>query len=123
MAKKKLTEKSKLLRFPMFNGYSVEIVVTNDAALSAKKRGCVRADDYVAVHLYHEDLKHSSIIVPSRSSAATIAHECWHCARRILMSIDADLENEIVAYLITHLVSEVYRLKRRRAKLTKSPRR
>ena len=40
-------------------------------------------------------------------SPGTIAHECWHAVRTMLLNADAELDNETVAYHLGHLVDKI----------------
>lgn len=109
-----MNEKEKLINFSVFD-YMVRVVYTDDMSESIKARreilGDIDCNDSDAVHLALRNKSESYLILSSDVSAGTIAHEAWHCVRRIMEYIEADLENEIVGYHIGYLVDEVTNFK------------
>lgn len=50
----------------------------------------------------------SLLILHESCSPGIVAHESWHAIRRILTSLDVELDNEAVAYHIGYLVNKVH---------------
>jgi hypothetical protein len=61
-----------------------------------------------ALWIFNPTTQDAHIILPFRPDMGMIAHECWHCVRRLLRYIGAELDNEVVAYHLGYAVNVVY---------------
>ena len=99
----------KVITFPVFAMYRVYIVMTDDLQKSYDGRIFEERDlsnsDALSVGL--REHANSVIFLKRGCSAGDVAHESWHTVRRILLLIGAELEDEIVAYLLDYLVNEI----------------
>lgn len=96
-------------------GYRVHIVFTNDLQASRNKintliGGKCDVDGAAAIHASNGNVSH--IFFKWDATPEQIAHESWHCIRRLMEYIGATLENEIVAYHIGHLVGAIHNLRK-----------
>ena len=86
--------------------YTITIVVTDDVdAYCNKVFPAANAEGGGAAHVYKHFESH--IVLPFDSSIGTVVHECWHAVYRIMKSIGAELENEVVAYTLGWLTELV----------------
>lgn len=109
-----MKERIKTVRFPVFVGYEVKIVITDDVVKSRKLRDKILGEPYQyfetahAMHAWPLDGQGISwLFFKPDVEAGTIAHECWHCVRRLMKWLGSELENEIVAYHLAYLVQAV----------------
>ncbi len=103
MAEKLKTYKKKLV-LPQYSTvsnepYTVLLVVTDNVNEYVEKSFPNLSDTKQgACHVYRNYESH--IILPFDASISTVVHECWHCVYRIMKTIGAELENEVVAYTL-----------------------
>lgn len=103
------------IRFPVFANYIVYVVVTEDIKASSDKVYKIEPVDdekaTAAMHAAPADGTPEAYLFfhPERLHYGTIAHESWHCVRRLLMLMGAELENEVVAYHLGYLVTELHK--------------
>lgn len=107
----------KIVTFPVWSNYKVHIVFSEDIAGSLRKRYGKKADPRAgeagAMHRYDSD-GHSHIFFKvGDAGTGTIAHECYHAVRAMMMSFaDCDtMENETTAYHLGYLVSQATEFK------------
>lgn len=115
---KKIKERRTTIRInPFF--YTVEVYVSDDIRESARKVGIETNVNWEALHAGAENRLLSMIFLPEDAEPGTIAHECFHCVWHIMRQIGAEFENEVMAYTLTYLVTQVmdfaYRTKRTKA--------
>lgn len=104
---RKLKERIKRVDIDPFN-YTVIIVLTNDLHASAHNRGLHFGPGVAAFHLgADEGMLASQIVLPPHADMAIVAHECFHCVWHIMHSIGAQMEEEVMAYTLMFLMSEV----------------
>jgi hypothetical protein len=105
-----LKEKEKKIRLQTLN-HDLVIVVSNSVHDSRNKRGHV-----FGLHLPTENIRalHSTnglgcsyIFMPYDADIGEIAHEAYHVCWTIMKFINAEHENEIMAYTLTFIVREV----------------
>jgi hypothetical protein len=103
----------RVLRFPVFAGYQVHIIFTEDIGESRRKRYGSRggSDGAGALHSSAEG-GHSHLfyrVGVGNCNAGTIAHEAWHAVRAMLVDFSGVtiMENEVTAYHIGYLVQAV----------------
>jgi hypothetical protein len=63
-----------------------------------------------ACHLFNSDKKDSIIFLPIDTGLGTAVHESYHAVCRLFKYIDAEHEEEIFAYHLDYLVSEITKL-------------
>lgn len=86
--------------------YKVNFVVTGDVNRYVDwKHPELSGTKQLACHIYEG--AESWIVLPEKASIDTIVHEVWHCVRRIMMYIHAELENEVIAYLMGWMTEKV----------------
>lgn len=109
--KKEVTEREKIIEFPVFN-YTVHLVITWDVTQSRMNRsdalGPLEPGLCSALHSYKEDESVSYLFLPVNAKPGVVVHEAWHCIWRIWDWIGADFENEVVAYHIEYLVDKIH---------------
>lgn len=95
--------------------YHVNLMATDD--IFACRNGLLHSlgpaditDKAIAMHCSTGKDGASFVIVKYGASAGVIAHECWHAVHAMLKYVGADLDNEIVAYYLDHLVDKAYAL-------------
>lgn len=105
-------EHSSKLSFPAFE-YDVHIVFSSDVVASRIKRddilGKYDAGPAGGLHSYTPDGSYSYLFISPDALPSTIAHEAWHCIRRMMVHCGAELENEVVAYHLGYLVGEIHK--------------
>lgn len=97
------------VEIPTFH-WSIDIVVTRDVVGYAKHinwQGGDREATTSGMNLFFDEELRSVIIIQPDASAGTIAHEAWHCVRRMLLHMGAGLDNEVVAYHLGYLVNKM----------------
>lgn len=102
-------ERTRRLTLEMFGNYTIEVVVSTDIQKSVMKRGIGVHQHFEAMHCGADNL-FSFIFLPEKARAGIVAHEVFHCVWHVFRSIGADLENEIVAYMLSYLVDEIMAL-------------
>lgn len=116
MRKPKITEYgdwATWVAFEVMANYQVRLVFTDDLLKSAKARIGSAPDGDADAFCYHvKDVGQSYIFLKLDSSESTVAHECWHIIHRVLTYCGvADMDDEIVAYHLDHMVEKVYEFK------------
>lgn len=110
-------ERVKCICFPVFANYTVRVVLTPDVAKSRSARDSEIGNKYdggdpLGIHAFNGN-GDAWIFLPLTVEPGTVAHECFHCINRMMQWIQADLENEVVAYHLGFLVTEVSNFLRR----------
>lgn len=108
-----LVDKSKSLMIDAFS-YRVLIVLTNSIAGSVNKHlgkfpkdANISTTNAAGIHVYHPDVPLSMIVLPFEPSIDLLTHETYHCVNRLMNWIGAEHENEVVAYLVGYIASEI----------------
>ena len=70
--------------------------------------------DGAGLYSFNQDKGVGTIFLVYNTDAGTIAHECWHCVKRMFEYVGAHLDNELVAYTLGYLVNEVNKLKQKK---------
>lgn len=105
--------------FPVFSDYFVHIEIASDFKKAAGKYPATKSlvydqdggeDDGICFGAERS----SFIFMKKNFSAGTAAHECWHAVQNMMDFIGAELEAEIVAYHLGHLVNAATALQRRK---------
>jgi hypothetical protein len=109
----KFRERSKLIKFPVFANYRVRIVVSNDIQWSIKKIFRLydiahQANECEAMHIWIGGVSTSYLVFPNDCPVGTIAHECWHCVRKICDHFGSEFDDEMVAYHLGYLTQEAF---------------
>ena len=99
--------------FKVLANYTIRLVFTNDLAASAKERIGSSPEGSFEAFCYHvKDKGMSYIFLPMDVTESTVAHESWHIVNRMMRFIDVqDLDDEMVAYHLDHLVEAIYEFK------------
>lgn len=90
--------------------YRVKIVVTDDLGEYGCSLGFHNHSERSPEATHFCNGYESIIAFSPFPSPGTIAHECWHAVRTMLLSVDADLDNEVVAYHLSHLVDKAHEM-------------
>lgn len=111
MKKLKAKESCSELSFDAF-AYEVHVVFTADVPGSRVKRdnifGKYDGSPALGLHSYSPEEPFSYLFLRPDAHPSTIAHESWHCVRRMLHYCGAELENEVVAYHLGYLVGFIH---------------
>jgi hypothetical protein len=114
--------RKKIVEFPAWN-YSVIVVVTSNINAAAKKLRLIAVDEPPPANKstgglsrHDRDCGESYLFVMPGSSVNAVAHESWHCVRRMLLYAGADLDSETVAYHLGYLAQKVYAFVHQRRK-------
>lgn len=116
MRKPKITEYgdwATWVHFEVMANYSVRLVFTDDLLKSAKARIGSTPDRDADAFCYHvKGVGQSYMFLKFDSSESTVAHECWHIIHQVLTYCGVvDMDDEIVAYHLDHMVEKVYEFK------------
>lgn len=91
---------------PMFH-YDIYVVVAKDFAYAAKKLDLISPPtDSEAFHAFSNEGK-SHLYFHPNAKPSTVVHEVWHAVRRQLNWIGAELDNEVVAYMLGYYTRHV----------------
>jgi hypothetical protein len=114
----KFKERSTYFTFPVFRGYLVYIIFTNDVtAARAQRNDVLGVSDFgPGVEAMHgTDGRGTSLLFfQEKASSGTIAHEAWHVVYELMRWIGASLEDEVVAYHLSYIVGQVVKFQNRR---------
>jgi hypothetical protein len=110
LKKTKHGDYEKKVTFPVFSGYAVRIVFTDDLPKSRISRygnaGAAGEGDTNAMVSTNSEGCH--IFFKPMARTGVIAHEAYHAVRRMLDWIGArECDEEVVAYHLTHLVDVI----------------
>lgn len=99
----------KTVRFLVWSNYAVRIVFTHDIGKSLNARGNPRKTE--ATEALHWNIGNGSVLIFKIGDCAsgTIAHECWHAIRTMLVDYCGveTMEDEVTAYHLGYLVQQV----------------
>ncbi len=100
--------------FPVWSNYCVHVIFTEDIAGSLKRRGReFNATSTDALH-WNRGNGHSVLMFQlGNAPSGTIAHECWHAIRTMLVDYCGveTMEDEVTAYHLGYLVQQVTNFK------------
>ena len=102
------------LTFNVLARYQVRIIFSNDVRKSAIKRiGHDPIDKDADAFVYHlRDTGMSYIFLPLDTTEHMVAHEAWHIVFRMFHYVHVqDMDDEMVAYHLGHLVEKIYEFK------------
>lgn len=100
------------ISFPVMANYQVRLILTNDLQKSANSRLSQPPQNADAFCYHVKDEGRSYIFLGLDAEESTVAHECWHIVHRVLTYCGVqDMDDEIVAYHLDHIVEQVYRFK------------
>ena len=98
--------------FDVMANYQVRLIFTNDLVKSATARIAAPSPDGDAFCYHVKGDGRSYIFLKFDSDESTVAHECWHIVHRVLTYCGVqDMDDEIVAYHLDHMVEKVYQFK------------
>ena len=103
----KFREQQTTINFPIF-GYRVKLAVTNDVPTSIARRISGFDAAHTAAMVLVSDNLAVLMIIPIDANEALVAHESWHAIHKMLEVMQADLDNETVAYHLGYLVAKVH---------------
>jgi hypothetical protein len=113
-----LKERTKIVKLVTY-GYTVKVIVSSDIERSARKRGYLFLEGSYAQHSYTEGKPESVLFLPAVLDISLVAHESFHAVWRVMKFIGAKHEQEVMAYLLGHVVDEVYGLYTKKKKVKK----
>ena len=108
----KFKEKIKNINFQTLN-HDLTIVISNDVHKSREIRGHILGptdlppENIRAMHSTN-GLGKSFLFIPHDADVGEVAHESYHCVWTVMKFINAQHENEIVAYALTFVVRSVH---------------
>ena len=102
--------------FEVMANYQVRIIFSENLMKSAKARGVYStSDNFDNADAFVSHLKNtgmSYMFLPLDITEHGVAHEAWHVVYRMMHYINVnDLDDEIIAYHLDHLVEKIYRFK------------
>jgi hypothetical protein len=101
----------RVVKFPVWSGYQVHVIFTNDIAASRKARyGSAGASEGArALHSSAEGGHSHLFFRIGNSPAGVISHESWHAIRCMMVDFGGVtiMENEVTAYHLGYLTQEV----------------
>jgi hypothetical protein len=99
--------------FEVMANYQVRVVLTNDLLKSAEGRLGSGPGEEADAFCYHvKGAGRSYIFLPMDAPESTVAHECWHIIHRVMTYCHVvDMDDEIIAYHLDHMVEQVYKFK------------
>ena len=104
-------------KFPVFSNFEVRVEITDniDKSFSSKKDleslyDEVRTGSSEAMTVVPEENNQITyIFLPPSASWGTISHECYHAVTNMFEFVNADPDEETIAYHLGYLVDEVCR--------------
>jgi hypothetical protein len=116
MRKPKMTEfgdYATWITFEVMANFQVRLILTNDFSKSAAARlGSTNREGGDAFCFHVKGEGRSYIFLKLDSDEGTVVHECWHIVYRMLKWCGVvDMDDEIIAYHLDHLVEKVYEFK------------
>jgi len=117
MKKPKLTEYGDYatwVTFEIMSCYQVRLIISKDLNKSAKARlGTRPSETNGGGFVFNVNGEgRSYLFLEHNAPESTVAHECWHIVHRIMDWCGAELDNEVVAYHLDHMVEKVYEFKK-----------
>jgi hypothetical protein len=98
--------------FEIMASYQVRLVLTNDLGKSAEARLSTKPEVHGDGFVFNvKGAGRSYLFLQHDAPESTVAHECWHIVHRIMDWCGAELDNEVVAYHLDHMVEKVYEFK------------
>lgn len=94
--------------FPVFNGYVVHIILSQDVRRTARR---LRCDDGPAVAFFLPGNKRGWLVLPLDADAGTIAHEASHAVQALFQWTGVRRDEETFAYHLDFIVGRVDRFK------------
>jgi hypothetical protein len=109
-----MRNRSTVVRFPVFNGYEVRIILAKAIARTASRLGA-DLSGAVAGYIYPtpERPKVAWIVFGLDPDEATVAHEASHAVRALLQYVGAKNDNETFAYHLDYLVGKIHKFMKR----------
>jgi hypothetical protein len=110
MKKTKHNDYEKDIIFPVFVGYRVHIVFTDDIRKSriARYGNDGLSEDAAALHCTAQKGNAHLIFDTVKATPSILVHECWHAVHGLLEWAGADFDNEVVAYHLGYLFQFVF---------------
>ena len=104
---------AKWLSFEVLAKYTIRLIFTEDLMKSAEGRLGQTPDRTADAFCFHVSNKGMSyIFLPMDAGEGTVAHEAWHIVHKVMEYVGVkDLDNEVVAYYLGHLVEKIYEFK------------
>jgi hypothetical protein len=114
MRKTQYDDYAKWISFEVLAGYQIRLVFTNDLLKSATGRlGCTPGENADAFCYHVKGIGQSYIFLPLDAPEGTVVHEAWHVVFRMMHYIHVqDMDDEVVAYHLDHLIEQIYKFKR-----------
>ena len=110
MKKTKRGDYERTVTFPMFKGYTIHIVFTDDISRSRKMRYGTEGNSRDAAAMHSSAVGgHAHLFYPLPSDVEIIAHEAYHAIYCMLTDWcgEPEMPNEIAAYLVGYLVGKI----------------
>ena len=96
--------------FPVFVGYRIHVVFTDDLRKSriARYGDEGLSEEAAAMHCIAKNGNAHLIFNTEKANPGILAHESWHAIRGMLEWAGAELDNEVVAYHLGYLFQHVF---------------
>jgi hypothetical protein len=110
MKKTRHGDYEQIVKFPVWSGYCVQVIFTESISKSLKSRGRkFNAESTDALHWNRGDGHSVLVFQIGNAPSGTIAHECWHAIRTMLVDYCGVeiMEDEVTAYHLGWLVQQV----------------
>ena len=99
--------------FEVMASYQVQVIFTNDLFKSATRLGSKPSEEADAFCFNVKGERRSYIFLKLNAPESVVAHECWHIVHQVMAYCGVvDMDSEIVAYHLGHLVEKVYDFKK-----------
>lgn len=111
-----MTNRCTKVRFPVFNGYEVRVILARNVKTTGRKLGTDLADCVAALVTREDKPKVSWIVLgPNARDAGSIAHEASHAIRALFACAGARMDEEAYAYHLDFLVGRIHKFLKRTA--------
>lgn len=90
------------VKFPIFQNFTIHVVFTDDWRAEAVKLNADLTDDSIAWTVSEGKAAH--IIFPHHPDPDVVAHETFHAIWALMKFAGAEMEEEVVAYHLGHVV-------------------
>lgn len=110
MKKTRHGDYERIIKFPVWSSYCVHVIFTGSITGSLKSRGRkFNAASTDALHWNRGDGHSFLLFQIGNAPSGTIAHECWHAIRTMLIDYCGVeiMEDEVTAYHLGYLVQQV----------------
>lgn len=102
------------IHFPIFSKFVIHVIFTSDPKTEGVRLNCDLQEDSIAWTISGEESA-VHIVLPHSPDPETIAHESFHAIWSLMKFAGAQLEEEVVAYHLGHVVGCITKWSKRNA--------